>query len=43
VIRVLVVDDHPALCAGVTAVLSSEPGIVPLGTASSERDTWPAL
>lgn len=42
-IRVLQVDDHPALRAGLTAVLRSEPGIVPLGAASGELDLWPAL
>ena len=33
-IRVALIDDHPALVAGLTAVLRSEPGIVPVGTAS---------
>ena len=42
-IRVLVVDDHLALRAGVMSVLGAEPGIVPLDTASSETDLWPAL
>ena len=42
-IRVLIVDDHPALQAGLTAVLKAEPGIVPIGTAQSEFDLWPAL
>ena len=37
-IRLLIVDDHPAMRAGLTAVLRAEPGIVPLGTASSEED-----
>jgi two-component system response regulator DevR len=37
-IRLLIVDDHPAMRAGLTAVLRAEPGIVPLGTASSEDD-----
>jgi DNA-binding NarL/FixJ family response regulator len=33
-IRVALIDDHPALVAGLTAVLRSEPGIVPVGTAA---------
>lgn len=37
-IRLLIVDDHPAMRAGLTAVLRAEPGIVPLGAASSEED-----
>lgn len=37
-IRLLIVDDHPAMRAGLTAVLRAEPGIVPLGAASSEDD-----
>jgi DNA-binding NarL/FixJ family response regulator len=43
VIRVLLVDDHLALRAGLLAVLNAEPGIVPIGTAESARDLWPAL
>jgi DNA-binding NarL/FixJ family response regulator len=43
VIRVLLVDDHLALRAGLTAVLNAEPGIVPLAAAASERELWPAL
>jgi DNA-binding NarL/FixJ family response regulator len=42
-IRVLLVDDHLALRAGLTAVLDAEPGIVPLAAVSSEADLWPAL
>ena len=37
-IRLLIVDDHPAMRAGLTAVLRAEPGMVPLGTASSAED-----
>ena len=42
-IRILLVDDHPALRAGLTAVLRAEPGLVPLAAAESEEDLWPAL
>ena len=42
-IRVLLVDDHPALRAGLTAVLRSEPGIIPLGAAGSPAELWPQL
>jgi DNA-binding NarL/FixJ family response regulator len=42
-IRVLLVDDHLALRAGLTAVLHAEPGIVPIGAAASAREFWPAL
>ena len=42
-IRVLIVADHPALQAGLTAVLKSEPGLVPVGAAQSEFELWPAL
>jgi DNA-binding NarL/FixJ family response regulator len=33
-IRVALIDDHPALVAGLSAILQAEPGIVPVGTAS---------
>ncbi len=33
-IRVALIDDHPALVAGLTAVLGAEPGIVPVGSAA---------
>ena len=42
-IRILIVDDHPALTAGLTAVLRAEPGFVPIGSAASEFELWPAL
>jgi DNA-binding NarL/FixJ family response regulator len=43
VIRVLVVDDHLALRAGLMAVLNAEPGIVPLAAVASEDELCPAL
>ncbi len=42
-IRILLVDDHPAVRAGLTVVLRAEPGLVPLDAASSVADLWPAL
>ena len=33
-IRIALIDDHPALVAGLTAVLRAEPGLLPVGTAS---------
>lgn len=42
-IRILVVDDHPAMRAGLVAVLQAEHDLVPLDSASSVTDLWPAL
>lgn len=42
-IRILIVDDHPAMRAGLTAVLRAEPGFVPLDAAASAVDLWPTL
>jgi DNA-binding NarL/FixJ family response regulator len=43
-IRVVVVDDHPALRAGLQTVLESEPGIVYAGESSGEEESlWPML
>jgi DNA-binding NarL/FixJ family response regulator len=42
-IRLLIVDDHPAMRAGLTAVLRAEPGMVPLASTSSGEDLEPAL
>lgn len=43
-IRVLIVDDHPALRAGLRAVLDAEPGIVVAGeSAGDEESLWPAM
>jgi DNA-binding NarL/FixJ family response regulator len=43
VIRIIVVDDHPALRAGLETVLKAEPGIVPVGSADSGLSLWPLL
>ncbi len=43
-IRVVVVDDHPALRAGLHTVLDSEPGIVFAGESTGEEEhIWPVL
>jgi DNA-binding NarL/FixJ family response regulator len=43
-IRVVVVDDHPALRAGLHTVLQSEPGIVFAGESNGEEESiWPLL
>ena len=43
-IRVVVVDDHPALRAGLQTVLESEPGIVFAGESDGvEESLWPLL
>jgi DNA-binding NarL/FixJ family response regulator len=42
-IRILIVDGHPAMRTGLTAVLRAEPGLVPLDVAASVADLWPAL
>jgi DNA-binding NarL/FixJ family response regulator len=43
-IRVVIVDDHPALRAGLQTVLESEPGIVFAGESSGEEENlWPIL
>lgn len=39
-IRILIVDDHPAVRAGLVAVLRSEPGLVPVGAAADEPEGW---
>ena len=43
VIRVLVVDDHPAMRAGLESVLRSEPGFRCLGGADGAASMWPLV
>jgi DNA-binding NarL/FixJ family response regulator len=42
-IRVAIVDDHPAVRLGLQAALGSEPGIVPVGTAGNGAELAPLL
>jgi DNA-binding NarL/FixJ family response regulator len=43
-IRVVVIDDHPALRAGLHTVLDAEPGIVYAGESDGEEESvWPLL
>jgi DNA-binding NarL/FixJ family response regulator len=42
-IRILLVDDHPALRAGLHSVMRAEPGFVPVGAAGDEQEMWPLL
>lgn len=42
-IRVVVVDDHPAMRLGLESALSAEPGIVLAGSIADVVDLWPAL
>jgi DNA-binding NarL/FixJ family response regulator len=42
-IRIAVVDDHPALRTGLETALRSEPGLVPVGSAGGSGEFWPLL
>lgn len=42
-IRVLVVDDHPVLRAGLESLLRMEPGFACTGTAADAAEFWPLL
>lgn len=42
-IRVVVVDDHPAMRAGVAAVLASAPDVESTGAAASGAELWPLI
>jgi DNA-binding NarL/FixJ family response regulator len=43
VIRVAVLDDHPAVRAGLDAILEPEPDLVAVGSAADEEEVWPLL
>ena len=42
-IRVVVLDRHPATCAGVNAILSEHAGVVGVGSAVDRQALWPLL
>jgi len=43
VIRVLIVDDHPVVRAGLEAILRTEPGLAPVGSAQDGPGLWQLL
>jgi DNA-binding NarL/FixJ family response regulator len=43
VIRVLIVDDHPVVRAGLEAILRTEPGLAPVGAAEDGPGLWRLL
>jgi DNA-binding NarL/FixJ family response regulator len=42
-IRVAVLDDHPAVRAGLGAILDAEPDLVAVGFAADDEELWPML
>lgn len=42
-IRVAIADDHPAVRLGLESALSSEPGLIPVGSAEQSEDVAPLL
>jgi DNA-binding NarL/FixJ family response regulator len=42
-IRVVVLDHHPATCAGVNAILHEHAGVIPVGAAADRQALWPLL
>jgi DNA-binding NarL/FixJ family response regulator len=42
-IRVALLDDHPAVRAGLEAILAQEPDLIAVGSAANEEQVWPLL
>ena len=42
-IRILIVDDHPVVCAGLTSMLSTQPGFEVMGSAASGEEALAIL
>jgi DNA-binding NarL/FixJ family response regulator len=42
-IRILIVDDHPVVCAGLTSMLSTQPGFEVMGSAASGEEALAML
>jgi DNA-binding NarL/FixJ family response regulator len=43
IVRVAVLDHHPALRAGLDAILTPEPDLVAVGSAANEEQVWPLV
>ncbi len=42
-IRVAVLDDHPAVRSGLQAILAPEPDLLLVGSAANDEQVWPLL
>jgi DNA-binding NarL/FixJ family response regulator len=43
IVRVALLDDHPAIRAGLQAILATEPDLRLVGSAAGEHELWPLV
>ena len=43
IVRVAFLDDHPAIRAGLEAILATEPDLRLVGSAAGEHELWPLV